>query len=462
MDRLAESMTAAPARPRTLARERATRSLFETGNDFAGVVLGGTYELGRPLAAGGMSVVYEARHLRLGHRVAVKLMARCLVADRHALGRFRREAELLSQLHHPHVVQVIDFATTPAGEPYLVMELLEGEGLDERLRMRGRLPVEEVTRIIEQIASALALAHSRAILHRDLKPSNVFLERLDFSCWHAKLLDFGISKDLTSKTPLTQEFTLVGTPEYMAPEQAFGRASEIDHRADQYALALMAYEALSGTRPFWRDDPILVLEAVRQGLPPDLRKIPDLSPRVSAVIERGMAKDPAHRYRNVSELAQALRAAVSGPTARSAMSEQPTLPGIAGPLSATDAERIVEATRTALEHGDLDAACKFAHLGTAALRQGGEPRAVALLELSVPLFEHVFAARVGGSRRRLRAASSPAPAQSLSPAEAFLLSRADDALSVEDLLDVAALPRPEALRSIARLLDLGLLADGQT
>lgn len=431
--------------------------------DLAGFVLGESYRLISPIGNGGMSMVYEAQHLRLGRHVAVKLMASCLVADQYALGRFRREAELLSRLHHPHIVQVLDFDTTADGEPYLVMELLQGEPLDRRLMRQRVLPLSHVVRLVAQLASALSLAHELSIVHRDLKPGNIFLERVTGEEPYAKLLDFGISK--TASGPrLTVERALVGTPEYMAPEQAFG-GREVDHRTDQYALALVAYEALSGQHPFFHDDPLEVLDAVRRSTPPSLSRIADVPHAVSSAIAKAMSKQPEDRFGSIQELAAALRAAAPEQLARHSRTtlrqersgpRACTTPPVE-PLSAPAAEALVSGVRAALDARDLDGACRLAQQGLAALEHATDARARALLELSLPLFEHVFATRIGGSARRVRSSAAGDPASwGLSPAEAFVLSRLDGELTVEELLDVSALPRAQALRALARLLDQGL------
>jgi tRNA A-37 threonylcarbamoyl transferase component Bud32 len=190
-------------------------------NGMVGVVLGGAYQITGLLAEGGMGSVYEARHLRLNKRVAVKLLARDLAANREALARFHREAEVTSQLGHPHLVSVLDFGTTDEGKPYLVMERLEGEDLERRLLRDKCLPLGAVVAITKQVASALGAAHAAGIVHRDLKPANLFLVKVtDDEDDFVKVLDFGISKVKAGRTKLTQGTSVLGTPEYMSPEQA--------------------------------------------------------------------------------------------------------------------------------------------------------------------------------------------------------------------------------------------------
>jgi serine/threonine-protein kinase len=192
--------------------------------------------------------VYEAVQLRLNKRVAIKLMSRDLAANREALARFHREAEITSHLGHPHLVTVIDFGTAESGEPYLVMEYLDGEDLDHRLRRVGRMPIEGVVHVVRQVASALNAAHDQGVVHRDLKPGNVFLVQIPGEPDFVKVLDFGISKMKAARTQLTSASAVMGTPNYMSPEQATGMIDDIDHRTDQWALACtQTYPGLNGS-----------------------------------------------------------------------------------------------------------------------------------------------------------------------------------------------------------------------
>ena len=219
-----------------------------------GTVLEGAYRITRLIGEGGMGAVYEAMQLRLNKRVAIKLMARDLASNREALARFRREAEITSHLGHPHLVSVVDFGQAESGEPYLVMEYLEGDDLDHRLRRVGRMPIEAVVHVVRQVASALNAAHDQGVVHRDLKPGNVFLVQIPGEPDFVKILDFGISKMKAARTQLTSASAVMGTPNYMAPEQATGMLEEIDHRTDQWALACIAWEMLLGRGPFVADE----------------------------------------------------------------------------------------------------------------------------------------------------------------------------------------------------------------
>jgi serine/threonine protein kinase len=278
-----------------------------------GATLEGAYRVTRLIAQGGMSAVYEAVQLRLDQRVAVKVMARELASNPEALARFRREAEITSGLRHPHLVTLMDFGTAPAGQPYLVMEHLQGIDLEQRLRRVGRVPLPTMLHIVKQVASALAAAHEQGIVHRDLKPANVFLVELPDEPDFAKVLDFGISKVKAASTQLTKASSIIGTPNYMAPEQATGLLDEIDQRTDQWALACIAWEMLSGRAPFASDDMSAVFYQVIHLQPRPLGKqAPGLPPAVEAVLLRALSKNMAERFPSIRDFATALESAAVG------------------------------------------------------------------------------------------------------------------------------------------------------
>jgi serine/threonine protein kinase len=278
-----------------------------------GAVFGGAYQITGLLAEGGMGWVFEARHVRLNKRVAVKLMARELAANPEALARFHREAEVTSQLGHPHLVNVVDFGTTGDGEPYLVMEYLDGEDLERRLRHDKRLPLEVAVRITRQVASALGAAHAEGIVHRDLTPGNVFLVKVPDEADFVKVLDFGISKIKAGRTKLTRANAVLGTPEYMSPEQANGLIEDIDHRVDQWALACIAWEMLSGYSPFVAEDVGAVFYRIINTEPHPLSaRAPDLPPTIEPVLRRALSKRVAARYPSIKEFSRAFESAAMG------------------------------------------------------------------------------------------------------------------------------------------------------
>jgi serine/threonine protein kinase len=274
-----------------------------------GVVVAETYEITRLLGQGGMGAVWEAKHLRLpGKRVVVKVLL-FGATDAVVLARFRREAEIGSRLGHPNIVQVLDFNTLPDGTPYIVLELLQGESLAARL-LRGPLPLEQVKAVVTQVGSALAAAHREGVVHRDLKPDNVFLCPTDLGGEVrdvVKVLDFGISKIRGSNTVLTQDAALLGTPQYMAPEQATGRNDEIDVRTDVFAFGAMTFEMLAGKPPFTGDTLAAVIHAIVYAPTPPLATLAkETPPAIIAAVERAMDKNRDARFPDVNSFVKAV------------------------------------------------------------------------------------------------------------------------------------------------------------
>jgi serine/threonine-protein kinase len=260
-----------------------------------------------------MGDVYLAAHERLPGRFAVKVLHRDLTSDPDALSRFRCEAEIMAGLRHPNIVQVIDFNITPDGTPYLVMELVEGTDLSEFVREGQRLKPSQVARMIKQIASALEAAHARGVVHRDLKPENIMRLELEGQEDFIKVVDFGISK--TRELRITADAAILGTPQFMAPEQAQGRRDEIDHRTDQFALAALTYMLLTGREPFRGDTAVTILyQVVHQEPDPMGRWVDWPCRRVDRVVRRGMAKDRDDRFPSVMDFARALEEAIAQDT----------------------------------------------------------------------------------------------------------------------------------------------------
>jgi len=275
-------------------------------SDPIGTILQDTYRLEGLLGKGGMGQVYEASHLRLDRRFAVKLLIPEAAADEVALARFQREARITSGLGHPHIVEVVDFNSTEEGKPYIVMELLDGESLDDRLERVGRLELPVVASIVRQATSALHVAHEKGVVHRDLKPQNIFLCRRGSQDDYVKLLDFGISKVLGSTSVVTRANSLVGSPGYMSPEQAEEQAEEIDVRSDVYGMGTVIFEMLTGAPPFSASSiPSLLYKIVHQE-PPDLCALrPEIPDDVGRVVAIALGKRPEERYGSIEELWQA-------------------------------------------------------------------------------------------------------------------------------------------------------------
>ncbi len=266
----------------------------------------GPYEIVGLLGRGGMGSVYKAVKPPLRRPVAVKTIKSEFISTPGALERFRREAELASELKHPNIVTVYDYEEVANGDSYIVTELIEGgKTLRDRLTDGGPLSLDESAEILRQVSSALDYAYDKAqIVHRDIKPSNVFLE----DDKRAALGDFGIAKSIASDTGLTAVNQGVGTPDYMSPEQAMGEP--LDRRSDIYSLGVVLYEMLTGSVPFKGDTPISVVMAHIQKPVPELRLVnPNFSPAVQNVVSRAMAKKKEDRFANANEMYQAFVAA---------------------------------------------------------------------------------------------------------------------------------------------------------
>jgi tRNA A-37 threonylcarbamoyl transferase component Bud32 len=271
-------------------------------DEFVGTTLAQTYAITRVIGEGGMGRVYEARHTRIqGKRFALKMLHPEFARQPEVLSRFQREAESAASIHNAHVLDVYDVDRTPDGRPYMVGELLEGTELAEYQQKVGALPIARAVRVVRQICKALAAAHGKGIVHRDMKPENVFLTG-EIDRPHAKVIDFGISKSGDSPgTALTKTGMIMGTPSYMAPEQAKGE--KVDARVDIYATGAILYCCLTGKRPFDRNDPTATLAAVLTEEPQRPRelnaKIPE---RLELVIQRAMSKDPRERHPRIEDL----------------------------------------------------------------------------------------------------------------------------------------------------------------
>ena len=299
-----------------------------------GTVLGESYRLVRPLAQGGCGDVYVAKHERLGSEVAVKVLHPSLAGNGQALVRLQQEADIMSALRHPHIVQILDFDVTEQGVPFLVMELLAGRPLTEGAISGAPLEPRAALHIIDQIAQALAAAHAHGIVHLDLKPDNIILVPTDGRDDFVKVIDFGISRATWRDRP-DGEPLITGTPEYMAPEQAQGTTAEIDHRTDQFALAALTYRLLTGHEPFPGGDPLVILHQVVNETPqPPSQRAPWLGAGVDAVIDRGMSKRSADRYPDIATFAEALASAIDAIAVdRRSVSREPSQPLFAAPAS---------------------------------------------------------------------------------------------------------------------------------
>ncbi|HUH04937.1 MAG TPA: serine/threonine-protein kinase, partial [Kofleriaceae bacterium] len=302
-----------------------------------GDLLDGKYVIEGMLGEGAMGLVFAARHMALNKRVAVKTLRAEIARDVTLVGRFEQEARAASAIGHPNIIEVFDLGSAPSGARYMVMEYLQGESLAELITAHPYQSAERAVFLMSQVLSALGAAHKQGIVHRDLKPENIFLVRADDGPETVKLLDFGISKVLSevadpriagtnSDARATRLGVVMGTPLYMAPEQARGLL-DLDHRVDLWAVAVVLYELMCGRPPFAGDNYNQILGAILQGeLSPPRTYCPQIAPALEALILRGMAYDPGDRFQSAADMRRALGAVLTHPEAPRAGAGNATAP----------------------------------------------------------------------------------------------------------------------------------------
>lgn len=263
----------------------------------------GPYQIIGQLGHGGMATVYKARHPRLDRFVAIKVMHKAFLDDAGFLARFEREAQIVAKLEHPHIVPVYDFDEIE-GQPYLVMKIIEGETL-KRVLSRGPMPLPEIIRVMDDIASALTYAHRSGVLHRDIKPSNIVIDGNGVPF----LTDFGLARVTKAGASTLSADMILGTPQYISPEQASGQA-ELDPRTDVYSLGVILYEMVVGRVPYNSDTPYAVVhDHIYTDLPLPSTINPSVPPQVEAVLVKALAKKPADRYETALDMMSAFKQA---------------------------------------------------------------------------------------------------------------------------------------------------------
>jgi serine/threonine-protein kinase len=310
----------------TASRARAAAGHAAADGSFIGKCLQGRYRIEAPLGAGGVGKVYRARHLALDREVALKVLRKQHNEHWGSRQRFEREARALGTLTHPHIVAVTDFGIEE-DVPFLVMELLEGESLESRLRA-GPLDQGLAHRCAQELLAGLGFVHERGLVHRDIKPGNIFLERTEQGSPRVKLLDFGLAKLVVPGTDanLTRSGEVFGTPAYMAPEQVTGEA--VDARTDVYAAGLVLFEMFAGRRPFVGGDS----ELLRQQLVEPLPRLADVQPgvqgseRLDAVLSSATHKEKKQRFADAREMAAALEELAPRRATSKARSRRPRSP----------------------------------------------------------------------------------------------------------------------------------------
>lgn len=373
-----------------------------------GLVLAGRYRLVSKLGQGGMGSVWRAEHLTLGTPVAIKLIEASIAQSEEALARFKREAQAAAELRSAHVVHIMDYGIEN-GTPYIAMELLDGESLADRLSRLGRLTPLDTATILAQVARALTKAHQQSIIHRDLKPDNIFIVR-EGDDELVKVLDFGIAKKigLTSSSGGIKTHTgaMLGTPYYMSPEQAKGRAG-VDHRTDIWSFGIIAYECLTGARPFDSETLASLLVAICTEPLPVPSEVAPVPKGFDDWFAKAASRDLAVRFQSASEASQRLRE-VCG-LAPAPQTFDVTAPGVGGEKQPVVAQ---------LGSTGEPAAITINGAKKAGLRKVGlAAAAVAVLGIAGLFLGRVLTKHEGQSTNATSAPSQLQPAVSLIPAQ---------------------------------------------
>ena len=283
-------------------------ALETTDDALLGKTLANKYRIDARISVGGMGTVYRGTHVLMDKTVAIKVLRPSLAADEKIVARFSREARAASRISHPNALSVTDFGEDENGTVFLVMEFLSGKTLKQVIRDEGPLSLARTVDIMRQVGDALNAAHSQNVVHRDLKSDNIMLQPTAAGD-HAKVLDFGIAKINEPEeydSELTAPNLVIGTPQYMSPEQC-SHDSEIDSRSDIYSFGVILYEMLVGHVPFSGDSPtIVMMKHLQEPVPSVLEERKDIPPAVARVVARAMAKLPTNRYQNINELVEDL------------------------------------------------------------------------------------------------------------------------------------------------------------
>jgi serine/threonine-protein kinase len=282
-------------------------------------VLAGNYEILEVLGQGGMGVVYRGKHSLMERIVAIKMLLSQLISDTNSVKRFQQESKAAARLKHPHIIDVYDFGISPAGQPYIVMEFLEGTPLSDLIKKEGQIGVERSIKLIAQACDALDHAHKQGVVHRDLKPSNIVLTQYDEEKDYVKVVDFGVAKLIevgnnNEGQRLTQAGEVCGSPVYMSPEQCMGQ--DLDARSDIYSMGIVLYETLTGKLPILGKTMVDTMSKhISEPPVPFNEARPDLyiPERLEWVVLKAMAKDPAQRHQTMEEFKLDLDLAIPRP-----------------------------------------------------------------------------------------------------------------------------------------------------
>lgn len=299
--------------PRVADSPAAAKSGASSHANMTGQVLDRRYQIVRKVGEGGMSYVYLANDVATQERYAIKILSPALSKDQNAMARLRREAALGIRLAHPNICHIVRMGETEDGLVYVVMPYVEGEILSDRNYRVGKTTLEDTVRFVGEIASGLALAHQLGIIHRDLKPENIMICKRADGVEYAVVMDFGLAKERKAGgelQKLTATGIILGTPEFMSPEQLRGKP--LDARTDIYSLALMTYEMLTAKLPFeGKNQQEMMIARLRNDPIPARNRRPELPEKIDDVLLKGMARALEERYQTAAEFAQALRGAVA-------------------------------------------------------------------------------------------------------------------------------------------------------
>lgn len=290
------------------SRGVAVKPPFDPASLPPGTKIAGKYELGTPIGVGANSVVYVALHRLLQRKAAVKILAQ---TDPVTEKRFAREARLGGSFRHPNLVEVYEVGRLPDGRPFLAMEYLEGETVEQRMRHRDVFPIADAVRIVSGVLAGLAIAHEQSVVHRDICPENIFLAKTREGEEIVKVLDFGISRHFgnANDSTLTAPGTILGEISYLAPEQLY-EDGVVDHRTDLYAAGVLLYRLLTGHMPFEGKGPQLLVDIVDKEPDPPSKHRKELPPDVDRVLLSALAKKPDERFQDAEAMQEALRLAM--------------------------------------------------------------------------------------------------------------------------------------------------------